>query len=118
VTLKDDLLIAIADKLKWIIVGSGPSPRPEADRRVLLAWIERGVDALVRGDDKDMDGRLLIGVFNGDFTVDVVDGEARYKLTEAGHQLANDALLHDPDMRRFYQSLAGGAAVDGPEKPQ
>jgi hypothetical protein len=114
---KDDLRVALIDKLKWMVVGTGPDPRPLADQRVIVEWIDQAIDALAREPD-GLDASILRAVWDGAFDVAVRDGEVRFRLTAQGHALAKNALMNDAEMRHYYQSLAKGAAVDEPKRTQ
>lgn len=96
---------------------SGPAIRPFDEQRVLLDWIERAVDEILTDAD-GFDVGLLRSVFNGDITVSVRDAQPVFQLTEQGHERARNALMNDAEMRHFYQSLDGGAAVDEPKGKQ
>lgn len=114
---QDEFRVALVDKLKWMIVGSGPEPRALDDQRAMLNWLEGAIAALDRDPD-GLDATILRALWDGVFDMTVRDGEVRFRLTAQGHELANNALLNDAEMRHYYQSLAKGAAVDEPKDPQ
>lgn len=114
---KEALRRAVLGRLKWMVVGSGLEPRPHDEQLVAIQWIERAIDSL-ESSDEDLDAALLAGLMDGTFELNVEAGEVRFRLTSSGHEKAKDALMNDAEMRRFYQSLAGGAAVDEPKRKQ
>ena len=119
---RDELRVAVFVKLKWMVTGSGPEIRSEADMRAILNWIDKAIDALPVGDQTEwsFDASMLASVMGGDMEIVGAQaaGEVLFKVTAQGEQTATSALMNDPEMLRFYQSLNKGAAVDGPKKPQ
>jgi hypothetical protein len=114
---KDVLWPAIIDKLKWMLADSGPEVRPVADQRLMLEYLEHAIDALAT-EPEGLDATILRSLWDGNFEMTVRGGAVRFRLTTKGHELAESALLNDAEMRHYYQSLAGGAAVDEPKDPQ
>lgn len=92
---RDEIRIDMQTRLKWVVVGSGPAPRSEAEMRAIIAWIDRAVDAMLLDPD-GFEGSMLRGLEDDLFTIpSVEDGEPTFSLTEKG-RVQVDTMPHDP----------------------
>jgi hypothetical protein len=91
---RNEIRLAAQGKLKWVVTGNGPAPRPEADMRAIIDWIDRAVDASLLHPN-GFEGSMLQALFDGVFTITTVrNGEPDFQLTEYGRSRV-DSMPHD-----------------------
>lgn len=92
---RDEIRIAMQSALKWVVVGSGPQPRDEADMRAIIEWIDQAVDAMLIDPDC-RDAAMLGALREGLFTITSIDGRGPvFQLTDYGRARV-DSMPHDP----------------------
>lgn len=101
---RDEIRIAVQGKLTWIVTGSGSDPRPEAEMRAIIDWIDGAVDAWLL--DPGGEGAMLQALLDGLFTIASIDGgEPTFQLTDYGRARV-DSMPHD--VERFTRHGISG----------
>jgi hypothetical protein len=92
---RDEIHIAMQAALKWVVVGNGPTPRPELEMRAIVEWIDRAVDAMLLNPDS-FEGQMLRALLSNMFTIESFDGnEPNFALTDYGRARV-DSMPHNP----------------------
>lgn len=84
------------------------------DKLVAMAWLETA-----SGEHADdLDRGLLAGILDSTFEFTVIDGQMRFKLSDAGRAVADRIIAENPDAQRMLATLRGSTHVDGPKDKQ